>query len=65
MEVIRYVRWRLSPAGRACYRDYALSQDPARVLAAAPARRVPAQAAGYARSAPLRRGARLRPRRTR
>lgn len=66
MKTIRYLCWRLSPAGRACYRSYALSRDPQRTLTAAPARKARAQVTGYARGwqdfERPRRGTRARPR---
>lgn len=48
MGIARYVRWRLSPAGRAAYRSYALTMDPQRTLTVAPTRRARARATGYA-----------------
>lgn len=62
MEVIRYLCWRLSPAGRACYRSYALTMDPQRTLTSAPVRRASARPAGYAAERPqrVRRPARTR-----
>jgi hypothetical protein len=48
MKTLRYVRWRLSPAGRAAYRAYARGQaGPARVVLP-PAPVAPARREGYA-----------------
>jgi hypothetical protein len=47
--MLRYLRWRLSAAGRATYRSYALTMDPQRTLTSAPARRARAASTGYAR----------------
>jgi hypothetical protein len=47
MGIIRYARWRLSPAGRAVYRSYAQAMDGQRTLSAGPTRAARSQAAGH------------------
>jgi len=47
MGIIRYVRWRFSPAGKAVYRAYAVSMSEQRTLSAGPTRAARSQVAGH------------------